>query len=66
MHNKAKQAAKKNYYNSIIDKNKLDMKRTWSILKEVIGKKNYKSAFPQTFCINNKSVADTSEVAEDV
>ena len=40
------------------------MKRTWWILKEVIGKKNDKSAFPQTFCINNKSVADTSEIAE--
>ena len=40
------------------------MKRTWSILKEVIGKKNDKSAFPQTFYINNKSVVDTSEIAE--
>ena len=40
------------------------MKKTWSILREVIGKKNDKSSFPQEFKIDNEIVANRTNIAE--
>ena len=36
-----------NYYHAIINENKLNIKKTWSIVKGAIGKLNDKSGFPQ-------------------
>ena len=40
------------------------MKKTWSILREVIGKKNDKSSFPQEFNIDNEIVTNRANIAE--
>ena len=46
VYNKIKRATKANYYHAIIEDNKLNMKKTWTVLNEVIGRKNDKSNFP--------------------
>ena len=62
--NKIKRSAKIKYYNDTLDKNKFNMKKTWSILREVIGKKNDKSSFPQEFKIDNEIVTNRTNIAE--
>ena len=52
------------YYKQILDDNKHDIKKCWSILKQAIGKMNNKSAFPNEFLINNSPVSDKREIAE--
>jgi hypothetical protein len=64
VYNKLKRSMKVNYYNSIIPENKFNMKKTWKILKDAIGKHNNKSGFPQEFTINNAQVSDKLQIAE--
>ena len=52
------------YYKQILDDNKHDIKKCWSILKQAIGKMNNKYAFPNEFLINNSPVSDKREIAE--
>ena len=40
------------------------MKKTWSILREVIGKKSDKSSFPQEFKIDHDIVTNRATIAE--
>ena len=40
------------------------MKKTWSILSEVIGKKSDKSSFPQEFKIDNEILTDRAKISE--
>ena len=60
--NKIKRSAKIKYYNDTLDKNKFNMKKTWSNLREVIGKKNDKSSFPQEFNIDNEIVTNRANI----
>ena len=64
VYNKLKRSMKVNYYNLIIHENKFNVKNTWKILKDAIGKHNDKSGFPQEFTINNAQVSDKSQIAE--
>ena len=41
--NKAKRELKRNYYSNLFEFNKNNMKNTWSVLKQAIGKHNDKS-----------------------
>ena len=50
------------YYKQILDDNKHDIKKCWSILKQAIGKMNNKSAFPNEFLINNSPVSDKASI----
>ena len=52
------------YYKQILDDNKHDTKKCWSILKQAIGKMNSKTAFANEFLINNVPVTDKCEIAE--
>ena len=52
------------YYKQIIEENKHDIKKCWSILKQALGKMNNKTAFPNEFLINNVPVSDKNEIAE--
>ena len=52
------------YYKHILDDNKHDIKKCWSILKQAIGKLNDKSSYPNSFIINNVSITDIQEAAE--
>ena len=40
------------------------MKRTWSVLRNVIGKQNDKSNFPNEFIIDNQAVTNKSNIAK--
>ena len=54
--NKLKCNMKIQYYKSMLDENKHDMKKTWSILKQPTGKQNDKTSFPLSFSINGQTV----------
>jgi hypothetical protein len=61
--NKLKRACKVNYYKSVFEKNKSNMKKSWTILKQAIGKYKDKSNFPQEFCIDQKPVSNKLQIA---
>ena len=60
--NKAKRELKRNYYSHLLELNKNNMKNTWSVLKQAIGKQNDKSNWPQTFKIDNKYISGETEI----
>lgn len=62
--NTLKRKMKTLYYRQILEDNKHDIKKCWSILKQAIGKLSNKSAFPNEFLINNIPVSDKSEIAQ--
>jgi hypothetical protein len=53
------------YYNTLLEENKYNIKKSWSILKVAIGKRNDKSSLPEEFKINNNSVTDRSIIANN-
>ena len=52
-----------NFRNSLLE-SQHNICKTWSILKETIGKHNNKTSFPQTFVINEIEVSDKNQIAE--
>jgi hypothetical protein len=62
--NKLKRAMKITYFETAIEENKFNIKKTWTILRQVIGKLNDKSNYPSTFLINDTPIKDRSHVAE--
>jgi hypothetical protein len=64
MYNTLKRKMKIIYYKNILVENKSNIKKTWSILKQAIGKLNDKSSYPNSFTINNLSITDKQEAAE--
>ena len=62
--NTLKRKMKTLYYRQILEDNKHDIKKCWSILKQAIGKMSNKSPFPNEFLINNVPVSDKSEIAQ--
>ena len=55
--------AERLHYQSLLESNKNNMKRSWSILKEVINKKRT-SCYPDQFCINNKDVRNKASISD--
>ena len=49
--NRSKRKCKINYYKNIFEENKKDIKKSWIILKRIIGKHNDKTNFPNEFHI---------------
>ena len=64
IYNRIRRTLKINYYKQMLDENKYNSKKTWSILKQAIGKSNDKSSFPQSFKIDNINITDRSKIAE--
>ena len=52
----------RNYYETQLNRNKYNLKKTWSILKDVINKKR-PTDVSKTFNINNKTVSNKSDIA---
>ena len=46
------------YFRNSLLENQHNIRKTWSILKEVIGKHNNKTSFHETFVINEIEVSD--------
>ena len=59
-----KRAFKNAYFRNSLLENQHNIRKTWSILKEAIGKHNNKTSFRQTFVINEIEVSDKNQIAE--
>ena len=60
-----KRRSKNLYYSNLIMKYKNNLKRTWDVIKDSIGKaKSIKKFFPQKIITNNKIVTDTDVIAK--
>lgn len=63
--NKIRRAAKSHYYTTILQDNKHNIKKTWSILNRVIRKQNDKSSLPESFKINDKTESNSHKIANE-
>ena len=52
------------YLKTVLEENKYNSKRYWSILKQAIGKTNGNSTYPLIFNINEIPISDKNEIAE--
>ena len=53
----------KNYYDKILDEQKHNMKGTWNILNNIIGKNKNQKSYPETFKHNNTLVTNKKDIA---
>ena len=63
-YNKFKKIMKQNYYQSMLEINKSNMKKTWEFLKKAIGNQNDKAIIPQMMKINNEQVSENTQIAD--
>ena len=62
---KIKKISKKNYYSNRIKNSKGDIKKTWNVIKEIIGNKNCKpNSLPTQIVLNNKEYVDNDVISE--
>jgi len=52
------------YYKSLPSENKNDVKKTWSILKQAVGKENDKTSLPLSFSIYCQTVPNKLDTAD--
>ena len=55
-------SAKKQYYRDNFDKNKHNLRKSWSIIGEIINKKKSNSSLPNKFAIDGKEVDDSNVI----
>ena len=63
-YNQVKRVMKKLYYESKIRQSKNDMKATWQVINEAIGKSRNKCDFPHSFCVNNNMISDKTSIVQ--
>ena len=63
--NKLKRIMKREYYRNKLEENMHNMKNTWSIINEVLGKEINKSKFPSSFTIKGKQITDKNTIANE-
>ena len=60
-----KKKSKKNYYLELIDSQKYNIKKTWDVMKEIIGNKRVTNApRPNFIAVKNREIFDKKEIAE--
>ena len=57
-------AAKREYYFKTFTSQKNDIKKTWKTIDETLNRRKNKSKFPSEFIVNNRSIADRKEIAD--
>ena len=57
--------AKRDFYHSQLEQARDDVKKTWSILKDLIGTKGARARAPESLLINNISVSDPAQIAHE-
>ena len=57
-------AAKREYYFKTFTAQKRDMKKTWKTIDETLNRRKNKSKFPSEFIVNNRSITDHKEIAD--
>lgn len=60
--NRLVKAARKHYYNAALEQHKNDLKRTWQVLKEIIGVPD-RTDISKSFVIDNQEVNEPSQIA---
>ena len=64
IYNKLRRAAKKMYYSNCFTDCKEDLRKTWSLIREVSSsKKVQKDSLPDWFRFNNEIIRDSQEIA---
>ena len=58
MHNKLKRKAKEQYFHELLDNYKHDVRKTWSVINNIIGRQNDKSSIPEFFRVNGQDETD--------
>ena len=62
-----KKRSKKLYFSKLILKYKNNIKKTWQVIKEAIGKEKYKQQnLPKKILVDKKSIAETESIAENL
>lgn len=56
---------KKDYYTTLLDKNKNSTKDTWSIINSVMQKGKIKTKFPNKFTKNNDDICNKTEIVDE-
>jgi len=51
------------YYSDQLELHKNDLSKSWKVLKNIIGRDNNKSKNSLTFCIENRTISDSTEIA---
>ena len=60
-----KKKSKKNYYSDLIDSCKYNIKKTWGVIKEIIGNKRVANApLPNFITMKNREIFDKKEILE--
>ena len=62
--NKVRRAAKKDYYSNQFAENKNNIKRTWDVIREVIGKRKHRENLPDFFKHNGTILTEAKDIAE--
>ena len=63
LYNKVRRAAKKYYFEKQFSKNAHDIKKTWSVIKELLGMKKDKDQIPDFFRENGNIIRDYLDIA---
>ena len=61
---KVRKKSKQNYYQKLLEKNSADTKKTWDIIKEIIGKNKPKCLIPKSIQNNNKTIYNQKHIAK--
>ena len=56
--------AKREYYFKTFTAQKNDMRKTWRTINDTLNSKSNKSKFPTKFIVNNKTITDHKEIAD--
>ena len=64
-YNKLKRLRKNAYYTNMIENVKNDIRKTWQILNNLVGKRNDKSTIPKQFINNGSYITDPQMIAND-
>jgi len=64
-YNKTKRTSKLNYYDNLLQKYKYDVRKTWGVINNLIGKTNDKSNISETFQINGINTANQDIISNE-
>ena len=60
-----KKKSKKSYYSDLIDSCKYNIKKTWDVMKEIVGNKSVTNApLPNFITVKNREIFDKKEITE--
>ena len=62
-HNRLRRILKKSYYSNQLEQNKNDIKRSWLLIKQALGKQNDKSDLPHSLLIDDKYISNKVEIS---